>query len=240
MAKLVLSLNGTVLQQRFIDAACISIGRDAVNDIVIDDAALGGVHARIVTVGEDNILEDLQRAAGLRVNGSPVARQILHHRDVIELGAHHLCYLSSRAAAEIDLDRTMLINALPRQGAPTADGGVLAIPAARTAKVRLPEGCVKVLAGVLAKTPAKASRPAVGDSVRLDRVVTTFGIPGEQLVVIARRPPGYFLTHVEGPQMPRINQQSIDAAPRALRDGDLIEAAGYRLEFRLAPFAAGQ
>lgn len=238
MAKLVLSLNGTVLQQRFIDAPCLSIGRDPVNDIVIDDAALGGVHARIVTVGEDNILEDLQRAAGLRVNGNPVARQILRHRDVIELGAHHLCYLSSRAAAEVDLDRTMLISALPRQGAPATDGGVLAIPAARTGKVRLPEGSVKVLAAASARAPA--GRPAVGDSVRLDRVVTTFGIPGEQLVVIARRPPGYFLTHVEGPQSPRVNQQSIDAAPRALRDGDLIEAAGYRLEFRLAPFAAGQ
>lgn len=236
MAKLVLSLHGTVLQQRFIDEACLSIGRDPANDMVIDDPQLGDAHARIVTIGEDNILEDLQSATGTRVNGSPVVRQILHHRDVIELGSHHLCYMNSRAAADVDFDRTMLITALPGHRPSVQDGPVIAIPAARTSKARLPEGSIKVLAAAL----AGEGHHAVGECVRLERVVTTFGVPGERLVVITRRPPGYFLAHVEGNPLPRVNRQSIGSGPHALLDGDVIEAGGYRLEFRLAPFADGR
>lgn len=232
MAKLVLSLNGTVLQQRFIDKACISIGRDAGNDIVIDDPLLSREHAQIVTVGEDQILEDRQSNNGTLVNGSPVDRQILQHRDVIELGSHHLCYLSARVAGDADLERTMLIAALPGKGHAADGAPVVAVPTARTSKVRFPEGSVKVLAG--------SGQHAVGESVRLDRVVVTFGTPGEQLVVITRRPQGYFLTHVEGPQHPRVNRRPIASAPHALNDGDQIDAAGYRLEFRLAPSAGSQ
>jgi len=229
LAKLVLSLNGTVLDQRFIDQASISIGRGANNDLVINDPQLSREHARIVTVGEDQIVEDLASSNGTRVNGSPLQRQILQHRDTIELGSHRLLYLSSRVAADVELDRTLLIKALPRHGTAAEGAPVAAVPALRAAKIKLPEGNVRVLA-------SSGAHP-VGKSVALDRVVVTFGSPGEQLAVITRRPQGYFLTHVEGQNYPRVNQQSIGAAPRALRDGDLIEAAGYRLEFRLAELA---
>ena len=226
MAKLVLSLNGTVLDQRFIDQASISIGRGANNDIVINDPKLSREHARIVTVGEDQIVEDLASSNGTRVNGNPLQRQILQHRDTIELGSHRLLYLSSRVAADVELDRTLLIKALPRHGTATEGAPLAAMPALRAAKIKLPEGNVKVLA-------SSGAHP-VGENVVLDRVVATFGTPGEQLVVITRRPQGYFLTHVEGPNHLCVNQQRIGTAPCALRDGDLIEAAGYRLEFQLA------
>ncbi|MDP3540290.1 MAG: FHA domain-containing protein [Azonexus sp.] len=225
MAKLVLSLNGTVIDQRFIDKPCLSIGRDAGGDIVINDPLLSREHARIVSVGEDHIVEDLKSSNGTLVNGLPLARQILQHRDVIHLGGHHLCYVNTRMAGEVDLERTMLIKAMPRHAAPAADAPVVAVPAMRAPKARLPEGCIKVLAG--------AGCHAVGENVRLERVVTTFGVPGEQLVVIARRPSGFFLTHVEGGKLPRVNRHAIDSGPHALSDGDEIEAAGYRLEFRL-------
>jgi pSer/pThr/pTyr-binding forkhead associated (FHA) protein len=225
LAKLVLSLNGSVLDQRFFDQPCLTIGRGADNDVVIDDPLLSRVHARIVSIGEDRIIEDLQSSNGTLVNGRPLVRQILQHQDVIELGAYHLRYLNTRAAADADLERTMLIQALPRDGELAPGASAVAVPAVRVAKARLPQGHVNVLGG--------AGQHAVGASVRLDRVVATFGIPGEQLIVIARRPQGYFLTHVEGVQHPRVNRQSIGTAPYALRDGDLIEGAAYQLEFRL-------
>lgn len=232
MSKLVLSLNGTVLQQRFIDKECIGIGRDASNDIVIDDPLLSGKHVRIVSVGEDQIAEDMRSSNGTLVNGRPLVRKILQHRDVIELGAHHLCYLNSRVAGDIDFDRTMLITALPRYRAPVEGAPIAAASAVRPAKAWPPEASVKILAG--------AGQHGIGENVRLDRVVTTFGIPGDRLIVITRRPQGYFLTHVEGARFPRVNRQSTASAPRPLRDGDLIEAAGYQLEFRLVAPAARQ
>lgn len=228
MAKLVLSLNGTVLQQRFIDQPCLSIGRGAENDIIINDAQLSREHARIVTVGEDQIIEDLASSNGTRINGNPLLRQILQHRDIIELGTHHLLYLSSRVAADVELERTLLIKALPRhEGAAVGVAGS-AMPATRAGRVKFPTGSVTVLAGT--------GQHAVGENIVLDRVVATFGTPGEQLLVITRRPQGYFLTHVEGAKHPRVNQQTIAAEPQALRDGDLIEAPGYRLKFKAEAF----
>lgn len=226
MAKLVLSLNGNVLNQYFTDKPVLCIGRDDANDIAIHDALLSREHARITTVGEDHIIEDLQSSNGTLVNGAPVTRKILHHRDVIGLGSHTLRYLNTRMASDVDLERTMLIQALPRNGQAPEGNPQAARPAIRSAKAWQPEASVKVLA-------AKAGEYSLGVTVRLDRVVTTFGIPGERLIVIGRRPQGYFLTHVEGPQLPRLNRQSITAEAHPLRHGDEIEAAGYKLSFQV-------
>ena len=71
----------------------------------------------------------------------------------------------------------------------------------------------------------------VGETIELDRVVATFGRPGE-LAVIARRPHGYFITRVEG-RLPRVNRRSIGKDARALNPGDVIEVADQKLEFLL-------
>ena len=51
--------------------------------------------------------------------------------------------------------------------------------------------------------------------------------------MIARRPHGYFITHVEGAQYPVVNGQAIEAQARALADHDVIEIAGIKMEFFL-------
>ena len=114
MAKLILSLNGTVINQFFIDKPSLTIGREQGNDIVIDDAVLSRQHARVLTVEKDQIVEDLQSSNGTLLNGRPLTRQILQHGDVIQLGSHHLRYMSTRVAGDADLERTMIIKGLSR------------------------------------------------------------------------------------------------------------------------------
>lgn len=233
MAKLVLMANGKVINQFFIDQPSIGIGRDPSNEICIADPLLSRRHARITVAGSDEIIEDLQSNNGTKVNGKPLVRQILQHRDVIELGNHQLCFMSSRIAVDAELERTMLIQTLSRQAAAmqNADAGpattITHAAVARSGRIRFAEGEVTVLADTIT-----GSHP-VGECIRLNQVVTTFGTPGEQLVVLTRRPQGIYLTHVEGREFPRINQRSIGAESRALHDGDLIEAAGYQLKFQL-------
>ncbi len=69
--------------------------------------------------------------------------------------------------------------------------------------------------------------------MELTKALTTLGKPGVQVAVIAKRPQGYFITHVEGAQHPSVNGQAIGPAPHALKDHDLIEIAGIKLEFFL-------
>ncbi len=54
-----------------------------------------------------------------------------------------------------------------------------------------------------------------------------------QVAVITRRPHGYFITHVEGANFPVVNGTALDAHPRELKDHDVIELAGIKMEFFL-------
>lgn len=230
MAKLVLSSGGSILHQYFIDEAPVGIGRDPANTVHIDHPTVSRRHARIVAVGEDHIIEDLGGSNGTFVNGSRVERRILQHRDVVDCGAYQLRYLNTRLAAEVELDRTMLISALPGEVKAAAAPDPLAasqpIPARRQARVRFPSASVRRLTG-----------PGAGQRVPLDRVVATFGRPGQQVVVFTRRPQGFFLSVVEGAATVRVGGRSVDAFPHPLRDGDEIEVAGQLLEFTLNPAA---
>ena len=49
--------------------------------------------------------------------------------------------------------------------------------------------------------------------------------------MLTRRPQGYFITHVEGTKQPSVNGQSIGAAPHMLKDHDVIEIAGVKMEY---------
>lgn len=220
MAKLVLSSGGSILFQCFLDQERLNVGRAAHNQVVIDDASVSDEHAMIVSVGNDHILEDLQTVTGTLVNGTRVARRILQHGDVMQFGAFYLRYLNPRASAGRDLERTMLIAGL--QGLVEDTPPEFFTPAARQARIRFPKGRVRVIAGSRA-----------GSTIELDRVVATFGIPGERLAVITRRPHGYFITHVEGRRYPSVNRETLGKEPRPLRHGDVIDVADEKLEFLL-------
>ncbi len=224
MAKLVLSKGGSVLYQCFLDKDRVSVGRDAHNQVVVDDPAVAGEHAEIVSIGNDHILE-VRTASGTFVNGRRVDRHILQHGDVVELGSFYLRYLNPRVASAIDLERTMLIDGLygaadeaGKESRPPA--GVARVPSARPGKIRFPKGRIKVLEGKRA-----------GSIVELDRVVATLGKRGDRLAVLTRRPHGYFITHVEGRRYPRVNGQSVGKEARMLQNGDIIEFADEKLQF---------
>jgi ribosome-associated protein YbcJ (S4-like RNA binding protein) len=227
MAKLVLSSGGAIVDQWFLDDARVTVGRIAGNRIVIDDPAVYDRHAAIVAVGHDYILEALA-TGGVSVNGRPSKRHILQHNDVVELGDFSLRFVDSKGASEIDLERTMLIPGLvPGAGLlGAADKGEITqdlhVPSSRATKTRFPRGRIKWLQG-----------PRGGEVQPLDRVVATFGAPGQAVAVITRRPHGFYVTHVEGEKHPRVNGESIGREPRHLVSGDIVEVGNERIQFEL-------
>jgi hypothetical protein len=85
-----------------------------------------------------------------------------------------------------------------------------------------PLGAIQLLSGANA-----------GKELELTKPLTTLGKPGVQVAVLTRRPQGYFITHVEGASRPTVNGQAIGAAPHSLKDHDVIELAGVKMEFFL-------
>jgi pSer/pThr/pTyr-binding forkhead associated (FHA) protein len=109
MAKLILSLDGLVLNEFSLTKDRTTIGRKPHNDIQIDNLAVSGEHAVVVTIGNDCFLEDVGSTNGTLVNGAPVKKHLLRNNDVIELGKYKLTFVGrSPVPAAADYEKTML------------------------------------------------------------------------------------------------------------------------------------
>ena len=278
MAKLILSMDGLVLKEIPLTKERTTLGRKPHNDIQIDNLAVSGEHAVIVTILNDSFLEDLGSTNGTVVNGNPVKKHFLQNNDVIELGKYKLKFIGEAAPAagaggdKADFEKTMVLRPstmkAAAQAAAAAGGGAQAAVAARQAAVQA-AGQSAAATGIADKDAAKAPAAAaaapaaapapgaapaapaakpsgqplgaiqllsggnVGKELELTKPLTTLGKPGVQVAVLTRRPQGYFITHVEGAARPEVNGQQIGAAPHALKDHDVIELAGIKMEFFL-------
>jgi len=284
MAKLILSMDGLVLKEFTLSKERTTIGRKPHNDIQIDNLAVSGEHAVIVTILNDSFLEDLGSTNGTVVNGNPIKKHFLQNNDVVELGKYKLKFIGEAAPAagaeKADFEKTMVLrpSAMKAAAAASAGGGAQAAVAARQAAVQA-AGAAAQATGVADKDAAKAPAPApapahapapamaaapamapaaapagapagkpggqplgaiqllsganAGKELELTKPLTTLGKPGVQVAVLTRRPAGYFITHVEGANRPTVNGQQIGAAPHSLKDHDVIELAGVKMEFFL-------
>ena len=233
-AKLILSLNNSVLGEFPLDKERIILGRKAENDIQVDNLAVSGQHAAIITILNDSFLEDLDSTNGTYVNGKLVKKHALKNGDVITIGKHELKYVNDEASDEDDeFEKTMIIRpgmaghaaaaAKAEEQAPAAPapaaGASAPGAAAPTGDAYLPLGKIQVLIG-----------PGAGKELELKKALITLGRPGVQVAVITRRPQGYFITHVEGTH-PVVNGESIGGQARQLKDHDVVELAGVKMEF---------
>ena len=223
---LVLTLNQSVLGEFSLEKERLLIGRKPENDIQVDNLAVSGQHAAIITILNDSFLEDLDSTNGTFVNGKLVKKHALKHGDVITIGKHELKYVNDDATTDDqDFEKTMIIRpgmashaaaaAKAEETAPPPPAGV----GSQVVAEDMPLGKIQVLSG-----------PGAGKELELKKALITLGRPGVQVAVITRRPQGYFITHVEG-KHPLVNGDSIGAQAHALKDHDVVELAGVKMEF---------
>ena len=81
-------------------------------------------------------------------------------------------------------------------------------------------GIIKLLSGANA-----------GRELELTKTLTTLGKPGVQVAVIAKRPQGFFITHVQGTQFPTVKGGTIAAQAHQLKGREVIEIEGVKMEF---------
>lgn len=144
MAKIILSVDGTVLKEVPLTKERITIGRKPHNDIPVDNLAVSGEHAAIITILNDSFIEDLNSTNGTLVNGKPIKKHFLQHNDVIEIGKHKLKYFNDApaAAASADFEKTMIIRKPSAAPAPAAQPA--AAPAAPAAPTQPPAASIDV------------------------------------------------------------------------------------------------
>jgi FHA domain len=312
MAKLVLSVDGLILKEVLLNKERTAIGRKLNNDIQLENLAVSGEHAVVVTLMGESFIEDLGSTNGIRVNGRPVKKHFLQENDLIEVGKYCLQYVAAHTAsddASQPIEKTVVLRppvrkdfailgpatlpldglsldasaalpgagtaeagtfpAAPASGAPRAPAGARAasplgtagsgadrpsggkglfasLPGtgSRQAESAQPEA---ILAAGLETAPESARPGAAGHGRRaciqvlsgvhagrelaLEKPLTTLGRAKSEVAVIARRPQGYFLAHVEGRSYPIVNGKDLGPEGHRLADHDIIELAGVRMEF---------
>jgi len=251
MSKLVLHGSHGTDREIALDQERISIGRKAKNDIHLDDSAVSGEHAVIITLGSDSFLEDLHSTNGTYVNQNTVHKCVLQDGDEIKI-AHYKFTFISEPAAQSAPGKT--ISATPKsQIEPRTEHPTMAI--AMNASTLMPELTELAAASdmpgemLLSTSSAAASEIAPGDGtlgvirilsgpgsgqvLALSKPITTLGKPGMQVVAITLRDGLYYLGVVEGEELPQVNGAEIKSLPYPLQQRDVITIAGIRLEFTL-------
>ena len=210
MPKVIVSIDGVVIKEVQLTQERTTLGRRPYNDIVIDNLAVSGEHAvlHMHPVTQEVEIEDLGSTNGTYVNGKATQRHALRSGDTIEVGKYKVRFLTD--AVGDNFEKTMVFKP-----------GMVPPPMAPRAPA-VPQGpaLIRVLSGA-----------AAGREVALTKVVTTIGKPGVAVASITHRPHGYVLSHVEGPEMPLLNDSAIGPQPVPLKSGDRLELAGTVMQF---------
>jgi hypothetical protein len=203
MPQLIASVEGVEIKHVYLQKDRTTLGRNADNDIVLDNLVVSGHHCAFELRGlADVFIEDLRSTNGTYINGKMVKKQLLHDGEVISIGNFRIQYLSaSEQPSGFSETMTMKFDALG---------------------VATTHGVFQVVNG----SSAGLEMPVV-------KAVTTFGKPGVSVVAVSHRRDGYYVAHLDGASQPTLNGQPIGTRPVLLSSGDVLELASTRMVFLL-------
>lgn len=218
MAKITLSLDGSLIKEVKLNRDFYTIGRRPNNDIQIDNLAVSGEHALLTLRGNETFIEDLGSTNGTKINNQDIKKQQLKDGDEVLIGKHILHFFSEKLNEDTDFEKTMMLMPTPSHLAAKAPEAVAAPQAPAGTGPLL--GVIRVMSGANS-----------GKELELNKNLTTLGKTGVQVAVITKRPGGYYLTHVEGNNYPSVNQKPIGTQACPLQEEDIIELLGIKMAF---------
>lgn len=249
MPKLILKFDERELSECAVGTHAVTIGRLPDNDVVIDNPAVSGRHARVYREGNHYVLEDLKSTNGTFVNDKPIARHTLLEGDSVLVGKHTLVFTQQggeqgAAAAKSEafvpeIGGTMMLDTQKQksllsgldQGRPSqVYDAVVPKTAIPTAQGRI--GTLKVVSGNTGQSEyvlaAVTTMIGKADSAQI-RLKGWF--KPKVAAAIARKGEGFTITPMGGKLS--VNGERVNSR-RDLASGDLIETSGVTLEFTLS------
>ncbi|MFH1887911.1 MAG: FHA domain-containing protein [Pseudomonadota bacterium] len=214
----------------------LTVGRLADNQVVVENLAVSGHHAKVDSVGNGFLLTDLQSKNGTFVNQNMVTSHWLKHGDVITIGKHHLVFTSEGEAAQGkgpgDMDKTMVMDTqlhreMLAKTTPKADTGTLPSPEGGGPKEKTAR--LTFLAGGEGEVEIRKGLTTIGKKPTSDIKVKGF-LVGKLAATVSKRPNGYYLGYVGGFSKPKVNGEAVVQTVK-LKDMDLIEIGSIKLQF---------
>lgn len=222
-AKLLLKSKDAAMQEIDITIPTFSIGRKQDNDLVLDDPAISGHHARILKIQAAYFLEDLKSTNGTLLNSRPVDRRQLQDADVIAIGHARLVFRDQSAVPRhtpssgqtdaMDQDKTMVLSGKAHRG-----------PAATA-----PAATVEVLSGRTDQLTYHLTKLVTVIGAQEDATIRLTGwFAPKVAAMIARRKESWTLIPSNHGKKVFLNQTQVSTQVE-LKDGDQIDLAGVSL-----------
>ena len=253
--------NKSIGQYQVEKGASLTIGRRDDNDVIIDDPAVSGHHAKIDSLGDRFVLIDLKSKNGTFVNEQLIESHWLNNDDVVTIGGHTLILEFSEAELRQtrktdDFDETQMMSSTDHHRMMAKSKPLKSISAVKFWDKSHSGGSVRGIEPRASK-PRRQTAQASGvltylgggsGQVDLARKITTLGKdPSSDIVVrgmlvdptaatIKREPDGCYLTYISGLTRPKVNDKPISESIR-LKNGDIIEIGSVRLQYSDHPTA---
>lgn len=222
MAKLIIKFNDVVIGQIVVAQGDMTIGRQPGSEIFLDNLAVSARHANIFTVGEDSFVQDLGSTNGTFINNRRIAKAHLKSGDAVAVGKHSLIYVTEDTTHSVSGPaRTVVPRPDHPQDAYLPPSSATPPPAAPAPDKR--QGTLFVLNGSNS-----------GKRIELTKAVINLGRAGKKAGVISRNHSGgYTLFPADLGETPQLNGVAVTVRGQELKNGDIIEIAGSRMQFNL-------
>jgi pSer/pThr/pTyr-binding forkhead associated (FHA) protein len=211
----------------------LTIGRRKNNDVVIENLAVSGHHAKIDSVGDDFVLIDLQSKNGSFVNEKIVNTHWLKDGDVINIGKHALAfnYTDDEQIPENGSDKiekTMVMDTIQYRSMMKKSKPDAPKPLIKGDNIVSAGGLV-LLTGGSGKIKLSKKITKIGKHPTSDIVVKGIWV-GQTAVTITKRPDGFHICYIGGLSKPKINDKPIKHSI-ILNDLDIIDIGPAKLQY---------
>jgi pSer/pThr/pTyr-binding forkhead associated (FHA) protein len=235
MPRLILKFDDRDLAVRSVGQQAVTIGRLPDNDLVVDNPAVSGRHAKVYKQGDKYVIEDLQSTNGTFISGQRIGSQALKDGDKITIGKHTIVF--DRAGGDAPVPAGMKTEFLPELGGTMMldterhrdmlSGVTPPSKTDKSAAIRV--GTLTVIDGQSDQSGyTLSSHTSMIGKADTCLVRLKGWFKPKTALAIARKGDGYSATPLGGKTS--INGETLTGR-RDLSDGDVIQVSGLTLEF---------
>ena len=214
------------------------VGRNKINDIVIDNLAVSNQHAKIESDGNGFLYVDLNSENGSFVEDRLIKSHWLNHGDKISIAKHDLKFLNPRIEKGIEkqsnaINKTMQMDTkkyreLINKSKQKIDGAIVSNKSSAKEPSQL---LCKLTCLSERKKDIELNEKSVriGKDPQSDILVKGFAV-GKTSAVINKLPDGWYIHYVGGLSKPRLNDKPIKESKK-LETLDIISIGSTKLQF---------